>query len=119
MLNVQIICYIFVMYGLSNLLVYGTGPFNILQHFRDFMDKIHKTFSDMLDCMMCTSSNVAWITSSVNLLFFPNLSLTPFNSFGYGREYWYIIIFFDMCFTSGVVWLIHTLQEYLEKSSSN
>lgn len=118
MLNIHIICYIFVMYGLTNLLVYGSGPFNILQKFRDFMGKIHQTFGDMLDCMMCTSANVAWITSAANILFLPNIHLTPFNSFGYPLDYWYIIIFFDMCFTSGVVWLIHTLQEYLEKSSN-
>lgn len=119
MLNSYIVCYIFAMYGLTNLLVYGSGPFNILQKFRDFMGRIHKTFGDMLDCMMCTSTNVAWIASAANLLFFKDIALTPFNGFGFPSNYWYLIIFFDTCFTSGIVWLIHTLQEYLEKSSNN
>jgi hypothetical protein len=32
---------------------------------------------------------------------------------------WYIIIFGDLCITSGAVWLINTVQEVLERTNVN
>lgn len=109
-----IICYILATYGLSNLLVYGNGPFDIIDKFRKVCGKISTMLGKMLDCMMCTSSNIGWIFSTIDLFFIKTCDFTPFNILINDVSLWYLIIFLDMCITSGCVWLIHTLQEYLE-----
>lgn len=109
-----IFCYILMVYGLSNLLVYGSGPFDILEHLREYSYKILPTLGKMLECMMCTSTNIGWILSLVDILFLTNLNLTPFNFIIDDDMLWYFIIPLDAFFTSGIVWLIHTLQEMLE-----
>lgn len=110
-----IFCYIIMAYGLSNLLVYGSGPFNFLGKMRNFCYNYIPTLGDMLDCMMCTSTNIGWIVSLLNILFLPSLPITPFNILLHDNSLWYYIIPFDAFMTSGAVWLIHTFQEYLEK----
>lgn len=110
-----IFCYIMATYGLTNMLVYGNGPFDIIDKFRTLCTKISKMFGKMFDCMMCTSANVGWIFSLLDLLVIKQISFTPFNLlFDSNLSIWYVIIFLDLFFTSGVVWLLHSLQEYLE-----
>lgn len=110
-----IFIYSLMMYGLTNLLVYGSGPYNILGKMREFCLKRFKVVGEMLECMMCTSTNVGWMFSLFNLIFLSNLQLTPFSLFcPNDTEYWLLIIILDAFFTSGVVWLIHTCQETLE-----
>lgn len=112
-----IVVYILFAYGLTNLLVYGTGPFDILSKFRDFAKKTLNTLGDMFDCMMCTSTNIGWFVSLLNILFLTT-PLTPMMIL-YGCSLpWYITIFGDACITSGAVWLIHTAQEALERSGN-
>lgn len=113
-----IIIYFLFAYGITNLLVYGTGPFEILAKFRAFSRRILNTLGDMLDCMMCTSTNIGWIVSLLNILFV-SVPLTPMMML-YGNVLpWYVIIFGDACITSGIVWLIHTAQEAMERSNNN
>lgn len=109
-----ILLYTIAAYGLANLLVYGTGPFDMLVHFRRLCGRILPTLGDMLECMMCTSANVGWIVSALNLIFFPDMDLTPFKSMIGDPSRWYVIVLGDLCFTSGAVWLIHSAQEALE-----
>lgn len=109
-----IFCYIFLAYGLSNLLVYGMGPFDILDRLREFSYKISLALGKMLECMMCTSTNIGWIFSLIDILFLTNVNLTPFNIIINDDMLWYFIIPLDAFFTSGSVWLIHTFQEMLE-----
>jgi hypothetical protein len=107
--------YIIAMYGLSNLLVYGSGPFNCLGKFRNLCNKHVPVVGEMLECMMCTSTNLGWMFSLFTMILFPKLSLTPYQILiGGGWEYWYLIIIMDALFTTGGVWLIHTFQEFLE-----
>ena len=116
--TIRLFLYIVFAYGLSNLLVYGTGPFQVLVRFRVLARKILETLGDMLDCMMCTSANIGWIVSALNLLFLP-VAVTPM-LLAYGNSIpWYVTVFGDMCITSGSVWLIHTAQEALERSNSD
>jgi hypothetical protein len=103
------------MYGLSNILVYGSGPFNILNKIRLFCSSHLTVIGEMLECMMCTSTNIGWIFSLLNVCFFPSLPLTPFMNIIYNvSDYWLLIIVLDAFFTSGAVWLIHSFQELLE-----
>lgn len=111
-----IFLYIIFSYGLSNLLVYGSGPFDILQKNRDFCNKYIPVLGNMLKCMMCTSANIGWISSLLNMLLLPSIKITPYYLLIGDTSLWFIIIFFDLAFTSGAVWLIHTLQEMFERA---
>lgn len=114
-----IVLYSFMMYGLTNLLVYGTGPFDILLKGREFCNKRLPMIGKMLECMMCTSTNLGWLLSLINILVFPMLNLTPFVTlFGGLYEYWYLILVFDALFTTGIVWVIHSFQEMCENISN-
>lgn len=117
---INYIIYFLTMYGLTNLLVFGSGPFDILVKFREKCREILPTLGDMLDCPMCTSANLGWIACLVNIILLPTISLTPFNLLlGGGYNLILLKIFGDLCITSGVIWLIHTLQEALERLNNN
>lgn len=114
----EIIIYFLFAYGISNLLVYGTGPYDIIDTFRVYFKKIFGKLGNMFDCMMCTSANVGWIVSVLNIIFMP-IPITPMMILYGGVLPWYVIVLGDLCVTSGVVWLINTLQEALERSNSH
>lgn len=114
-----ILCYLLMAYGLSNLLVYGSGPFNILGKIREYCNTYLPTVGEMLDCMMCTSTNIGWVMSLINILLLPTYNFTPFNIIFHDCSLWYLIIPFDAFITSGAVWLLHTIQEYLEKNNQD
>lgn len=116
---ISIICFIFAAYGLSNLLVYGSGPFNMLGKIREKSYEILPTIGEMLECMMCTSTNIGWIISLIDILFLTTLNITPFNILIDNNALWYIIIPMDAFITSGCVWLLHTAQEMLESITNN
>ena len=112
-----IFMYILFAYGISNLLVYGMGPFDLLEWNRKMFKRLFGKLGNMLDCMMCTSANVGWIVSLLNILFI-SVPITPMMIM-YGTLLpWYVIVFGDLCITSGAVWLVNTLQEYLERSNN-
>lgn len=117
MLN--ILMYFLFAYGLSNLLVFGMGPYDFLDWIRNTSKKVFGKLGNMLDCMMCTSANIGWVTSLLNILLIPSIPLTPMMILYGGTLPWYINIFGDLCITSGVVWLINSIQEALERTSLN
>lgn len=111
--------YSILMYGCCNLLVYGSGPFDFLLKLRAFANQHIPMLGKMLKCMMCTSTNLGWIISLINIILFPYLILTPCSFlFGSGIELWYIKLLGDAFFTSGIVWLIHSVQDMCEKISN-
>ena len=111
----NIIIYILFAYGLSNMLVFGMGPYDILDKFRNMSKRLFGKLGNMFDCMMCTSANIGWTVSLINILFF-QVPVTPMMTLYDGMLPWYAIIFGDLCITSGSVWLIGTMQEALERN---
>ena len=111
---VEIICYVVMVYGLCNILVYGSGPFDVLIKFKNWCEYHCSMIYNMLQCMMCTSTNIGWIFSLINILCFPMLHFTPATILFGDLKLWYLIIIFDAFLTSGSVWLIHTIQETFE-----
>ena len=111
---INIIIFILFAYGLSNLLVYGMGPYDILDYIRNTSKKIFGKLGNMLDCMMCTSANIGWVVSLTNIILFPTIGITPMMVLYGALLPWYVIIFGDLCITSGAVWLVHTCQEFFE-----
>lgn len=105
----EIILFLLVSYGISNIIIYGS----IFEGLRTFLTKISpKLLGALVSCMICLPTWVGFILSFA-LTHLGYTQLTPFGSIG--LEIIWLRIFLDGCLASGVVWLIHTIQEKLEK----
>jgi len=118
MLFITFLSYILLSYGLSNLIVYANGPFHIFEKWREISHNIGEQFGELFTCMMCFSTWVGLALSLVNSLLLPAVAFTPFNIIlGSVAPFWFIMIL-DMGFTSAVVWLIHQLEEMMERTGN-
>lgn len=110
-----ILCYILVAYGACNVIAFGDGPFYIFSRIREWANNISTHFGKVFSCMMCLPANFGWICSIVNWFFVP-IAFTPFNiAFGDNSELWWLAALCDGAFTTGIVYLIFILNEFLEK----
>lgn len=108
-------CYILTAYGACNVIAFGDGPFYIFTRLREFAHSISPHFGKLFSCMMCLPANYGWICSLVNWFLIPT-RFTPFNMIFYSNEnLWWLAALCDGAFTTGVVYLIYILNEYLEK----
>jgi hypothetical protein len=95
-------------YGITNILVFGS----IFENWRQFWNKLNPSFfGKLVTCPLCLST---WIGAILSLIFNLMGYSTPF--FEYGITFLPFLVFLDACFTSGCVWLLHTLQESLERA---
>lgn len=109
-----ILCYCLAAYGLSNMTVFGSGPFRIFERIRYAANSISDHFGTLFTCMMCFPANVGLFASLINWFFIP-VAITPFNILLAGHAgLWWLAALGDCAFTSGVVWLIHHFEEYFE-----
>ena len=114
-----ILCYCIAAYGLSNMVVFGSGPFRIFEWLRYLTNRISDHFGTMFTCMMCFPANLGLFCSLINWFFIP-VALTPFNILlGGNTGLWWLAALCDCAFTSGVVWLIHHIEEYFETKSED
>ena len=104
-------------YAISNHFVYAHGPMHIYDKIRDVAAKIHPNLGELFSCMICFPTWVGMILSVANSLLLPTLNLTPFMLLLSGSAPWWVIMIIDGFFASGIVWLIHTAQEALERSN--
>lgn len=111
---VQLVTFILIAYGASNIMVFSS----IFKKWRLFFgtDKDEPSFfGKLFGCMMCLPF---WWGVIISLLMYsPTLTMNGnINIEFYSLELQakYITPFFDGCLASGSVWLIHTLQEKLE-----
>lgn len=109
-----IIAYIFVAFGFCNMVAFGSGPFRIFERLRDFADSISEHFGLLFKCMMCLPANFGWIVSLIDWFLIPAVAITPFNLILAGTGLWWLALILDCCFTTGVVWLLYVLDEWLE-----
>ena len=103
----NLLIFILICYGACNNLIYGS----IFEGFRNFLSKfgtggnsIHKLFT----CFMCLGTWMGFAISAI-LLFSGNS--TPLNI----NNVW-LSIFLHGLLSAGGVWLLHTLQEALERA---
>lgn len=109
-----IFCYCIVAYGACNVIVYGSGPFKIFEHIRNISMEIGTHFGTLFSCMMCLPTNFGIIASLVNWFFIP-IAFTPFNIlFNEYAQLWWLAMLCDGAFTSGIVWIIHHIEEFFE-----
>lgn len=101
----EILIFAFLCYGISNIIVFGS----IFKGIRFLLKKHNPTFlGALVECMMCTSFwvgiFVSYFISSPLLLYFPELGQL-------GLMFW----LFTGSLSSGLVWFIHTIQEWFER----
>ena len=109
-----VLCYSLMAYGACNVIVYGSGPFKIFEHIREWTSNISEHFGLLFQCMMCLSTNFGIICSLVNWFFIP-VAFTPFNIvFADNPSLWWLAMLCDASFTSGAVWIIHHVEEWFE-----
>lgn len=117
--GLMILCYSIMVYGMCNIIVFGSGPFRIFEWLRYWTNQIGEHFGKIFSCMMCLPTNLGIVLSLINWFLIP-IAFTPFNIiFGSMTGLWWLSAIFDGAFTSGVVWLIHYIQEYLENTAGN
>lgn len=103
------ILFILIAYGFSNIVVYGS----IFEDLRNYLNKISPKFwGKLFSCMLCFPT---WVGFFLSLTFF-----SPTLNYGI-NDFWFIpkeitSIFFDGVLASGTTWLLHTLQEMMERA---
>jgi hypothetical protein len=111
----ETLIFILICYGACNNMIYGS----IFQGWRDMLAKfgtggysIHKLFT----CFMCLGT---WMGFAVSFIMFlmGYTKLTPVGSLGV--ENVYLMVFLNGLLATAGVWLIHTLQEFLERGFTN
>lgn len=110
------ICYVIMAYGACNVIAFSDGPFYIFSRLREFADGISEHFGKVFKCMMCLPANFGWICSIVNWFLIPIL-FTPFNIIFHSidNNLWWLAALCDGALTSGIVYIIYLLTEYIEK----
>ena len=107
-----------VSYAISNHLVYAHGPMHIYDKIRELANRISENLGELFECMICMPTWIGMILSACNSLLLPKLTLTPMMMLLNGFAPWWVIMILDGFFASGIVWLIHTAQEALERSNT-
>lgn len=109
---VKLLIYILVSYGICNILIFGS----IFNGFREFIganNESPKFIGKLFSCFMCLSF---WVGMLLSITMYSPITNNFINdTINFGSYNYLITIFFDACFTSGGVWLIHTFQESLEE----
>ena len=101
--------YSIICYGITNIFVFGS----IFEGWRNFWSDHNPNFMGKLfSCPMCLS---VWVGFSVSTIFLTYGLSTPM--FLYGCMNIPMCVFFDGLFSGGIVWLLHTLQEYFERGN--
>lgn len=109
-----IFIYCIAVYGFSNMMAFGSGPFKIFEKIREWSEYISEHFSTLFKCMMCLPANLGWICSLINWFLIPEVAITPFNIILFGTNLWWVALIGDCCFATGIVWLIHNVESFFE-----
>ncbi len=120
MISNWIIIFVFsiLSYAISNHFVYAHGPMHIYDHIRNIAEKIHPNIGELFNCMICFPTWVGFALSAANSLLLPCIALTPMMVLLNTLAPWWIIMVLDGFFASGIVWLINTVQEAIERSNT-
>ena len=86
----------------------------IFEKIRYWSDYLDEHFGLLFSCMMCFPTNLGIILSILNWFLIP-IAFTPFNILlGTVPTLWWLAAILDGAFTSGIVWLIHHVEEWFE-----
>lgn len=111
--------YILTCYGIANTIIYAHGPFHVFDWLHKTFEKIHPQLNELISCFICLPWWIGFFFSALNLFFLPMVPLTPMNMLGIPTDFWYVIIFLDGAFTSGIIWILDNIEEALERTNQN
>ena len=114
----KLLIFLLVAYGMSNIVIFGS----IFKGWRDFWTKVSPKFwGSLFTCFICLptwlgffGSWLIWSPTEHYQIVTEGLNLHLFTI-----PKGLISVFLDGCLTSGAVWLLHTVQESLERHYSN
>jgi hypothetical protein len=103
----SLVLFAFVSYGMTTIMVYGSIFESVRNfiHYKGEKNKVWKFFSDLISCVLCTSTWVGFFLSIA--MFSPTQGI-----YNLGLPYH---IFFDGMFSAGVVWSINAIIEWCEE----
>lgn len=116
---ITVLIYFLLAYGICNTIIYANGPFYVFKRLHEILEPIHPQLNELISCFICLPYWFGFFASTLNILLFPLIPLTPMNIIFGSKSLWYVIIFFDGAITSGGCWLIHTFQEMMERIGSD
>jgi hypothetical protein len=110
---IQLVLWMLIGYGISNIVVYG----KIFNQPRQFIFKLSESkikivnkpttfIKEMISCMMCFGFHCGWFLSLI--LYSPVSNLLNASP--------YISWFFDACLASGTTWIINSIVEWYEEN---
>lgn len=118
MIALKLFAYIFFAYGLTTIMVYGRGPFGLCEKIRQLAAYMSDGLGELFSCPLCFSTWVGMIFSIVDVFLIESVALTPFSMILSGVDCFSIAILtvlMDGFFTAGFVWLLHQLEEAMER----
>lgn len=115
MIALKLIGYILFAYGMANMVVYANGPFGIFEKWRNLTHRINESLGELFTCMICLSTWIGLVFSLINTYLVPDVEFTPFNMVFGTDGYVVLKTLMDMCLTSGIVWILHNLEEAMER----
>ena len=107
----------FICYSATQMIVYLNGPFHIFEKFRLFLQNTNDQLGELVSCEACTSTWMGFFISALNLIIIPTIAFTPFNLILGGHGLWWLIIFLDGMFGSGISWLLFRVEDYLTNNA--
>jgi hypothetical protein len=82
----------------------------------------NNSLGKLVTCFICLPTWIGFIVSLINRLYLPEKLITP-SMYVMGKSddliSFLLCIFFDGILASGAVWLVHTMQEYLENNRTS
>jgi hypothetical protein len=114
----KLLIFLLIAYGVSNIVVFSS----IFAKWRNFWSNISPNFwGTLFSCMICFPTWVGFLGSA--LIWSPvehyEIVTNGINFFGlFNIPKGLISVFLDGCLTSGAVWLIHSIQEAIERHFS-
>ena len=112
------LAYTFFAYGLTEIMIYGRGPFGVCEKIREWAAGVSDGLGQLFGCPMCFSTWVGAISSFIDVALVRHAAFTPFSMILVGcGGFWIglLTIVLDMFFTSGVVWFLTRVEEWMEK----
>lgn len=113
---IQIILWILMAYGMTNILVWGSifnEPRQLLKELGEkkqgFKSEVAQFLSDLVSCVLCTSTWVGFFYSMT--IYSPTNEFMEIST----KISW----FFDGMFTAGSVWAINSIIEWFEENRPN
>jgi hypothetical protein len=100
----MVFTYMLLAYGITNIVVYGS----IFEPLRVWFAKNISFIGDLISCPLCFST---WVGFALSALLLMTGNPTPIAMY-FGLNVW-VTVFLDGCLTSGVVWLLFKLEDFL------